>query len=243
MRYKITIQYDGSYFSGWQIQNDKLTVQGLLESVFRKISKTSDRVIVNGSGRTDTGVHAFGQVAHVDLDLSLDIQEIKNALNGNLPKYCRISDVKKVDMDFHARFHATSRQYIYQCYTGESFLYDNQSWILPKLDLIFLNNLAEELIGDSDFLSFSKYRKDIKSTNCNVFSSYWGKNKGMFTFYIKANRYLHHMIRYIVGSMIGVYQKRMTKLDFKLLLENPRKDVKIFKAPAQGLILEKVNYG
>ena len=150
--------------------------------------------------------------------------------------------MEKVDEDFHARFNATSREYIYQCYTGKSFLYSNQSWILPKLDLTFLNNLAKQLIRDSDFLSFSKFRNDNKQTNCNVFSSYWKKNKGMFTFYINANRYLHHMVRYIVGSMIGVYQERMTKLDFKLLLDNPRKNVKIFKAPSQGLILKKVNY-
>jgi len=242
MRYKITIQYDGSYFSGWQIQNDKITVQGLLENIFQKISKTSKRIIVHGAGRTDTGVHAFGQVAHVDLKLDLGVQEIQNALNGNLPRFCRVDRVEKVDEDFHARFNATSREYIYQCYTGKSFLYSNQSWILPKLDLTFLNNLAKQLIRDSDFLSFSKFRNDNKQTNCNVFSSYWKKNKGMFTFYINANRYLHHMVRYIVGSMIGVYQERMTKLDFKLLLDNPRKNVKIFKAPSQGLILKKVNY-
>tara|TARA_B100000287_G_scaffold50347_1_gene44602 strand:+ start:112 stop:843 length:732 start_codon:yes stop_codon:yes gene_type:complete len=242
MRYKIIIQYDGSYFSGWQIQKNKFTVQGLLENIFQKISKTPNRIIVYGSGRTDTGVHAFGQVAHVDLNLNLDLKEIQNALNGNLPRYCKISSIKKVDSDFNARFQATSREYIYQCYTGKSFLYSNQSWILPKLDLTFLNNLAKQFLGDLDFLSFSKFRKDNKHTNCNILSSYWDKNNDMFTFYIKANRYLHHMIRYIVGSMIGVYQKRMTKSEFQLLLEYPKKDVKIFKAPPQGLILTKVNY-
>ena len=242
MRYKIIIQYDGSYFSGWQIQKNKFTVQGLLENIFKKISKTSNRIIVYGSGRTDTGVHAFGQVAHVDLNLNLDLKEIQNALNGNLPKYCKISSIKKVDSDFNARFQATSREYIYQCYTGKSFLYSNQSWILPKLDLTFLNNLAKQFLGDLDFLSFSKFRKDNKHTNCNILSSYWDKNNDMFTFYIKANRYLHHMIRYIVGSMIGVYQKRMTISEFQFLLEYPKKNVKIFKAPPQGLILTKVNY-
>ena len=242
MRYKIIIQYDGSYFSGWLIQKNRFTVQGLLENIFQKISKTSDRIIVYGSGRTDAGVHAFGQVAHVDLNLNLDLNEIQNALNGNLPKYCKISSIKKVDSDFNARFQATSREYIYQCYTGKSFLYSNQSWILPKLDLTFLNNLAKQFLGYLDFLSFSKFRKDNRHTNCNIFSSYWGKNKDMFTFSIKANRYLHHMIRYIVGSMIGVYQKRMTESEFQLLLEHPKKNVKIFKAPPQGLILTKVNY-
>ena len=242
MRYKITIQYDGSYFSGWQLQKKQNTVQGLLEKTFQKISKSSKRIIVNGAGRTDTGVHAFGQVAHVDLSLKLNNQKIKDALNGNLPWYCRVSEVKKVKLDFNARFNAKSREYIYQCYTGKSFLFYNQSWILPKIDIKYLNNLSENLVGNLDFLSFSKFRKDLKNTNCNILSANWKKNKDMSTFHIKANRYLHHMIRYIVGSMIAVYQNRLSEQEFILLIKNPRKNVIIFKAPPHGLILSKVNY-
>ena len=242
MRYKITIQYDGSYFSGWQLQKNQNTVQGLLEKIFQKISKTSNRIIVYGSSRTDTGVHSFGQVAHVDLSLKLDNQKIQDALNGNLPWYCVISEVEKVNLNFNARFNATSREYIYQCYTGKSFLFNNQSWMLNKLNLKFLNNLSENLLGNLDFLSFSKFRKDLKNTNCNIFRAYWKKDKEMYTFHIKANRYLHHMIRYIVGSMIAVYQNKMLKKEFMLLIKKPRKNVSIFKAPPQGLILNKVNY-
>ena len=242
MRYKITIQYDGSYFSGWQLQKKQNTVQGLLEKTFQKISKTSNRIIVNGAGRTDTGVHAFGQVAHVDLSVKLDNQKIKDALNGNLPRYCRVSEVKKVKLDFNSRFNATSREYIYQCYTGKSFLFYNQSWILPGLDIKFLNKLSENLIGKLDFLSFSKFRKDLKNTKCSIYRANWEKDKEMCTFHIKANRFLHHMIRYIVGSMIAVYQNRMSEKEFILLIKNPRKNVLIFKAPPQGLILSKVNY-
>ena len=242
MRYKITIQYDGSYFSGWQIQKKQNTVQGLLEKIFQKISKASDRIIVYGAGRTDAGVHAFGQVAHVDLSVGLNNQKIKDALNGNLPWYCRVSEVEKVKSDFNSRFNATSREYIYQCYTGKSFLFYNQSWILPRLDIEFLNKISENLFGKLDFLSFSKFRKDLKNTDCNIFSAYWKKDKEMYTFHIKANRYLHHMIRYIVGSIIAVYQNRMSEKEFILLIKNPRKNVLIFKAPAQGLILNKVNY-
>ena len=242
MRYKITIEYDGSYFSGWQLQKNQITVQGLLEKVFQRISKSSKRIIVYGSSRTDTGVHAFGQVANVDLSLKLNNQKIKDALNGNLPWYCCVSEVKKVNLDFNARFSATSREYIYQCYTGKSFLFNNQSWILPRLDIKFLNNLSKNLIGNLDFLSFSKFRKDLKNTNCNIFSAHWKKNMEMYTFHVKANRYLHHMIRYLVGSMIGVYQNKLSKKDFMLLITKPRKKVLVFKAPPQGLILDKVNY-
>jgi len=242
MRYKITIKYDGSYFSGWQLQKNQNTVQGLLEKIFQKICKVSNRIVVFGSSRTDTGVHAFGQVAHVDLSLKLNNQKIKNALNGNLPWYCEVSKVEKVNLDFNARFNATSREYIYQCYTGESFLFNNQSWILPRLDIKFLNKLSESLLGNLNFLSFSKFRKDLKNTNCNILRAYWKNDKEMYTFHITANRFLHHMIRYIVGSMIGVYQDRMSEKEFMLLINKPRKNVIIFKAPAQGLILNKVNY-
>ncbi len=242
MRYKITLEYDGSYFSGWQLQKDKVTVQGLLEKIFQKISKTSSRVIVHGSGRTDSGVHAFGQVAHVDLDIKLDNQKIKDALNGSLPWYCRISEVLKISSNFNARFDATSREYFYQCYTGKSLLYHNQSWLLKNLDINFLNKLAENLKGKLDFLSFSKFRKELKNTECFIYSAFWTQEKEMYVFHIKANRFLHHMIRYIVGSMVGVCQNRMSEKDFLLLLNKPRKNVIIIKAPAQGLFLNKVNY-
>ena len=162
MRYKITLEYDGSHFYGWQYQKDRVTVQGLLEKILKKIAKTSQRIVVHGSSRTDAGVHAFGQVAHVDLSVKLNNQKIKDALNGNLPWYCEVSEVKKVKLDFNARYNATSREYIYQCYTGKSFLYYNQSWILPFLDIKFLNKLSRHLLGNYDFLSFSKFRKDLK---------------------------------------------------------------------------------
>ena len=88
-----------------------------------------------------------------------------------------------------------------------------------QLDIKFLNKLSENFLGNLDFLSFSKFRKDLKNTNCNIFSAYWKKDKEMYTFHIKANRYLHHMIRYIVGSMIGVYQNRMSEEEFILLIK------------------------
>ena len=242
MRYKITLKYDGSYFSGWQYQKDRITVQGLLEQIFKKITQTSHRIVVYGSGRTDAGVHALGQVAHVDLDVNLNNQKIKDALNGNLPWYCKVSEVINAKDDFNARFDATSREYFYQCYTGESILFHNQSWLIKKLDLEFLNKLAQYFTGKIDFLSFSKFRKELKNTECFISNAYWKKKDFMCTFHIQANRYLHHMIRYIVGSMIGVYEKRMSKKDFLLLIEEPRKNVKILKAPAQGLFLKKVNY-
>jgi len=241
-RYKLVIQYDGTNFFGWQIQKKRRTIQGLIENTILKMKLSNNRVKIYGSGRTDTGVHAWGQVAHLDLDTKLNNTDFKNAMNSYLPKDCRIVAIEKVNKDFHSRYDARRRSYRYQCYTGESILFRNQSWQLPKLSIDFLNDLSKYIIGNHDFLSFSKYRKELKNTKCTIYQSNWSCNQEMIVFKINANRYLHHMIRYLVGSMVGVYHNRMTKKEFLLLLNKPRKNVKIFKAPPIGLILEKIDY-
>ena len=242
IRYKFEVQYDGSYFSGWQLQKDKMTVQGILEDVIKVLSKSEKRIPVHGSGRTDSGVHALRQVAHADLDLNLNCDELRNAINGNLPYYCRINKIEEVNSLFHSRYDAKRRFYKYQCYTGESILYRNQAWMLKKLDIEYLNKLSSNIIGENDFLSFSKYGKK-NNTKCIIFDCKWENETPMIIFHVEANRYLHHMIRYLVGTMIAVYQKNITEDNFLNLLENPRKNVKIYKAPPQGLILEKIKYG
>ena len=207
------------------------------------MSGQGERIIVNGAGRTDSGVHAQGQVAHFDFDTKLKAENIKNALNANLPKDCKIIDLFKTERDFHSRFDAKIRFYKYQCYTGESILFRNQCWIINKVDIQLLNHLASQLIGTHDFLSFCKYREDVKETKCTIFVSKWLIDKNMIIFKISANRFLHHMIRYLVGTMVAVCESRLTEIDFQLLLNSPKKNVRIFKAPPQGLILSRVSYG
>ena len=241
-RYKLTIQYDGTQFFGWQLQSKERTVQGEIEKAIQIISQSQTRIPIHGAGRTDTGVHALGQVAHVDLESKLDLAELKNALNGNLPLECRIMDVEKILDDFQARFDATARHYQYQCYTGTSILYKNQTWPLPSLDLAQLNQMAKHIKGNHDFLSFSKVKNDVDHTRCIVYKSEWKSDGKMVNFHITGNRFLHHMVRYLVGTMVAVVEKRFTKDEFLALLKNPQKDVRIFKAPPQGLILIKVDY-
>ena len=236
------IQYDGSEFSGWQLQKKSRTVQGVLEDAVQKITNSPDRIPVHGSGRTDAGVHAWAQVAHTDMKLKLSVDRIKRALNGNLPQDCRIVGVEHTHNDFHARYDAKSRYYRYQCYIGDSILYRNQSWVVPGLNIEFLNTLAIKIMGEHDFLSFCKFRYDLKNTKCIIYHSEWKSDHEMLTFIIGGNRYLHHMIRYLVGTMIAVHETQFSKKEFLSLLEIPRKDVHVFKAPAQGLILEKINY-
>ena len=241
-RYKLTIQYDGSAFFGWQLQAKERTVQGVLEKAVQKISGPKGRIPVHGAGRTDTGVHALGQVAHVDLETRLDEKDLKNALNGNLPGECRIMNIEKASDDFQARFGATKRHYQYQCFEGDSILYKNQAWQLKNMDLGRLNQLASPVIGDHDFLSLSKFREDLEHTRCIIYKSKWKSDGKMVIFYITGNRFLHHMVRYLVGTMVAVAEERFTEKEFLSLLKNPQKDVRVFKAPAQGLILTQVDY-
>ena len=241
-RYKLVVQYDGSEFSGWQLQKKSRTVQGVLEDAVQKITNSKDRIPVHGSGRTDAGVHAWAQVAHTDMELKLSVDNIRRALNGNLPQDCRIVGVEHTHNDFHSRYDAKSRYYRYQCYIGDSILYRNQSWVVSGLNIEFLNTLAIKLMGEHDFLSFCKFRYDLKNTKCIIYHSEWKSDHEMLTFFIGGNRYLHHMIRYLVGTMIAVHETQFSKKEFLSLLEIPRKDVHVFKAPAQGLILEKINY-
>ncbi len=241
-RYKIVIQYDGSYFSGWQLQKNQKTVQGEIENAIKIITNSESRIPLKGSGRTDAGVHAMGQVAHFDLDTHLTVIEIKNALNFYTDEHCKIMSVCKVHNDFDSRYDAKKRTYLYQIYTGKSILYKNQAWIIDPLDINVLNQLAKIIIGENDFLSFSKYNSEIKNTKSTIYHSYW-ESKGYFLLYkISANRFLHHMIRYLVGTMVSVSKGKYSKEHFKSLLHEPQKNVQIYRAPACGLQLLEVEY-
>lgn len=241
-RYKLLIKYDGEKFYGWQLQKDKRTVQGVIENALSQVFRIKSRVILHGAGRTDSGVHAYQQVAHFNFSTNLNESNLKSAINSKLEMDCEIISVKIVNNDFHARFSALRRQYLYQCYIGGSLLFRNQSWSLDKVELRCLNYLAKKIIGTHDFLSFSKYNPNMSNTYCKISESRWTMNKDMAIFSVVSNRFLHHMIRYLVGTMIAVSDDRFSKKKFNFLLENPRKDVRIFKAPPQGLILNRIDY-
>ena len=241
-RYKITVQYDGSFFSGWQLQKEKKTVQGEIENALKIITGTKTRIPVHGSGRTDAGVHAFGQVAHFDLDTRLGNNELCSAINFNTSKECKIMSVVEVDSDFEARFNAIKRYYRYQLYTGNSILYRNQTWLINDIHLDLLKSLSEIIIGEHDFLSFSKFNPDKSNTKSIIYDSIWKKDKNMLIYDISGNRFLHHMVRYIVGTMVQVSRGQFTINEFRSLLHQPRKNVQIHRAPACGLILLRVEY-
>ena len=241
-RYKIIIQYDGSSFSGWQLQKNRDTVQGEIESALKIISGSKDRIAVHGAGRTDSGVHAYGQVAHFDLDTNLRSVDLCNAINSYTSKNLKIMSIKKVGNDFESRFNAISRSYRYQVYLGNSLLFRNQAWLINDIDINILEELSEMIIGEHDFLSFSKYRPEQKNTYSIIYESLWREKGKMLVYEISGNRFLHHMVRYLVATMIQVSRGLYSKDKFSSLLHEPRKNVQIHRAPANGLILLKVEY-
>lgn len=240
-RYKITIQYDGTNYFGWQMQSRERTIQKELETALAPLNNDK-RVVVSGAGRTDTGVHAMGQVAHFDLDTNLKTTQLLKALNARLPQDIIIIDVVPVSNDFHARFSAKRRYYRYQCYLGENLLFRNQSWNIDEIEISKLAIFAKSIKGMHDFLSFSKLNKQLDNTLCNIYESEWNKSENMLIFSVCGNRFLHHMVRYLVGTMVAGARGKISLDYFEELLNNPQKDVKIFKAPPEGLILMRIDY-
>jgi len=240
-RYKIKIQYDGTNYFGWQMQSQQRTIQAEIEKALSPLNNDK-RVKVTAAGRTDTGVHALGQAVHFDLNTSLKPIQLLKALNARLPHDIRILEVASKGDEFHARFSAIKRYYRYQCYLGDNLLYRNQSWFINQIDKSKLSIFSQKILGEHDFLSFSKLNKQLDNTKCHIYQTEWIENDNMLIFNVCGNRFLHHMVRYLVGTMIAGAQGKISLDHFEDLLNNPQKNVKIFKAPPEGLILIGIDY-
>ena len=240
-RYKITIQYDGLDFSGFQSQKNLNTIQDKIEYSLSFLNE-NNLIRLSGASRTDSGVHALGQVAHFDLDTDLSLNDIKRAINARLPVEIRIIDIIEVDDQFHSRFDAIKKEYLYQCCLTDNPLLAKNHFIVKKINFEILKDLETELLGKHDFLSFSKFDIEKKNTICEIFKSKWTLEDDKLFYIIEGNRFLHHMVRYLVGTMIGCMEGKITKKDFLSLLDNPIKNAKLFKAPAHGLILNRIFY-
>lgn len=241
MRYKLTIEYNGSGFSGWQIQPDARTVEGELEKAFSKILQRDVDLI--GQGRTDAGVHARGQVAHVDIENVSDTQKLIFGVNGLAGREVYIHKIEEVDPEFHARFDATSREYAYTILKKPFPLQDDLGWSQTAvLDSSKLYECAALLKGEFDFSGFSKFNEENFTTLCTIHKSTFEEFDDKWVYRISANRFLRNMVRRITGTIVEVAKGKLTVSEFSELLKNPDADVKSFTAPAKALVLEKVFY-
>ncbi len=243
MRIALLIQYDGSNYYGWQIQKDPQTVQGHLE---RALSKMFDRTIgVVGSGRTDSGVHALGQVAHFDIqNANIPSTNIWMALNRDLPDDIRAIASQAVGDDFHSRFGAIERKYRYQISTAQNVLNRNAAWYVRfPINVEQLHSVSQLILGQHDFSSFCYAGTETENMTCTIESANWTVGaEGQLVFEVKGNRFLHHMVRMLVGSMIEVARGKWTVGNFTRLLEHPDRQAHVITAPARGLALMQVTY-
>ena len=242
MRYQLIIQYDGSQFHGWQVQAKGRTVQGDIEKALSKIY-SNDKINLMGAGRTDAGVHAMAQVAHVDLSNHLSSNELQKALNGNLKKDVRIDFVREVDSNFHARFSAKAREYEYHLVKHYSPI--NRYYVAElkwQVDIKLLHECAEKILGEHDFSFFCKSTSEVENKICTVLKADWKGDGNKLFFIVRANRFLQHMVRYLVGTMIEVARGKYDLLDFISLIENHERKIMVIRAPAKGLFLKKVFY-
>lgn len=240
-RYKIVIEYDGTAYNGWQKQPKDKTVEGEIEKALSQIFQQPIDII--GQGRTDSGVHAEAQVAHFDYPKVLDKHRLLYALLGVLPRDIAVWDMKEVKEDFHARFSGKARQYRYQIVTRPSPLYLNRAeMVLGELNMEAVCDCAQMIKGTHNFEGFTKLSNEQSDAICEVTVSEVKQKDSLIMYRIKANRFVRHMVRRLVGTMIKVGQGKLTTDDFALLMENTAKDINSHGAAAKGLILERIYY-
>lgn len=241
-RYKLIFEYEGTEFNGWQKQPIGRTVEGEIEKGFSQIFQFDVDII--GQGRTDAGVHAIGQVAHVDLPPIFTSEKLIHAMKGILPDDIALHSVIEVDKKFHARFDALAREYKYQAVATKSPLQRRVSWILKKEpDIVLLQQLAADIMGTHDFVNFCVPSDDsYQTTICTISKSRWDTKGKHLIFTIQGNRFLRHMVRRLAGSMIHVATGRLSPEKFTKLLKGSESKLKAFSAPAKGLMLTKVLY-
>lgn len=241
--YKISIQYDGTDYFGWQSQPNGNTIQDVLGKAIKKISQQEVNLI--GSGRTDSGVHALGQIANFNLNESVDERKFQHSLNSILPSSISISNLTLVNNDFHARFDAKKRSYIYLINQNKSPFYNKYTYqcsYLNKLDIEELKVLSKALLGEHDFTSFCRTNTDTENKNCNIYEIGWKNSNNLLIFKIEANRFLHGMVRTIVGSLLSAAIKNKDPKFILDILASKDRTSAGESAPAKGLFLYKVKY-
>jgi tRNA pseudouridine38-40 synthase len=245
-RLKLILQYDGSAFHGWQIQREERTVQGELEAALEQLTSTRRPVI--GSGRTDRGVHATGQVAVASLPDTWRPEKLEKALSALLPDDIWIKSVEPASPDFHPRYDALKRTYLYHLgLSAEAKSPFHRRWCWPlarPLDVALLDGAAETIVGEHSFKAFAKSGQPERGDRCTVHEACWEPwEKLGLTFRITANRFLHHMVRYLVGTMVEVARGKRPLKDLRCLLEEPESDLRTSPpAPPTGLFLHHVTY-
>lgn len=243
-RFKLTLHYDGAGFFGWQVQPGVRTVQAELEAALSRLRNSPTTVIA--AGRTDRGVHATGQVVSALMPAKWSAAELHRALNAILPEDIWVVSVEEADPAFHARYDAKSRSYIYCVGTTPEALSPfnrRHCWPLAvELPLDRLNDAARRFLGHHSFRAFAKSGQPERGVVCTVLSAEWRPCAGGVEFHVTADRFLHHMVRYMVGTMVDIARGRRPASDIDGLLSGATGLETSPPAPPEGLFLSHVSY-
>ncbi len=255
MRYIVNLSYDGSAFSGWQIQDNAVSVQGALQNALSTLLGTA--ITVTGAGRTDTGVNAVNYIAHFDVPdgRTLEPEHFRYKLNAILPRQVAVKEVVRTGPDFHARFDATSREYHYFIHCSKDPFSERFSWWCKySLDIEKMNRACSHLLGEHDFSCFEKTGGNNATSFCTIFEARWERytpvHCGMLgfeggpylVFTVRANRFLRNMVRAIVGSMVEVGRGRQEPQWIETLIESKDRCAAGESVPGHALFLNKVEY-
>jgi len=245
---KLVLAYDGTEFAGWQIQPDAPTIQGALAQAIEKL--TREKVLPQGSGRTDAGVHALGQVASFSTESSIPTENLLKALNSNLPSSIRVLEVSEVPASFHARKSATGKTYRYRMYRGAvcpPFL-SRYVWHYPyPLNENTMAEAAAKVVGEHDFTSFAavdpERGRDEEMSNVRRISlSAYQREGEEFIYTVHGTGFLHHMVRNLAGTFLLVGKGTLQPVEIERILEAKNRSAAGATAPANGLYLVSVDY-
>jgi len=240
VRYLVTISYDGSNFFGFQRLKNKRSVQDEIEKVLKIINKK--KVEIKGAGRTDKGVHAYGQRAHFDLDIDIPKDRLLKAMNDSLPNDIRITNIEEVDNEFHARFSVKKKIYQYKINLGEyDPLLNNYYYQFDyKIDMNKLNKAKELLIGEHNFKNFVSGERD--NYDAVIYDIILEEKKKILTITFEGKSFYRYMVRNMVGAMLDVATGKQTLDSLREMLDNVKVVKQMSCAPAQGLYLLKIYY-
>lgn len=242
-RIALLIQYDGTGFEGWQIQNGGRTVQGEIERAVRIL--TGEECRLTAAGRTDSGVHALGQVAHLDCPAGVKLERLCVGLSGILERDVAIKNAYAVPADFNARFDAVGREYLYLVYNGRQrspFMLRRAMWVHHPLDVDYLRAASSHLVGELDFASFCKKISADGGTTRRIDSIAIDRNDELVAFRIRGNAFLHNMIRIIIGTLCDMHRRGDHPDRMLDVLESRDRDKAGATAPPYGLYLQHVDY-
>lgn len=238
---KLVLEYDGTDFVGWQSQTNGRNVQDEITNVLDQVLQ--EPITLIGAGRTDSGVHARGQVANFRTNSSLGISSILAALNGTLPEDIYIHSAEEVEEKFHSRFDAKERVYRYYIALKPTAIGRQYQWYVKyDLNVGVMNQVAERILGEHDFESFTKAEALVPHHRCTIVKSEWTKTPSMLVYEVRANRFLHGMVRALVGTMVDIGRGYIPASQFHDIMAAKDRRKAGMAVPPAGLFLEEISY-